>query len=213
MTMAVFDLMTDPERQYIDQAWVFNDEYFTVDTAERALVDTWYEKNARNMIYALLGEEVIGFFNIIPLTEECTRKFENNAVREEEIYAEDILDPASMAYAQSLYVAGIAVKNRHTLIGKQCVAALMYGLCNRLRVLYDPSFLKKIYVNPTTFDGNRFSRKPGLEPIRAAKRSLRAGNDIYGIGLSPKTFASLREMEKRYERFVGNTRFDPRAPE
>lgn len=200
--MVSFRLITNPEKKYIDQAWIFNDEYFTVDTAERRLVDTWYQKNGKNMIYALSDEEVFGFFNVIPLTEECSKQFENNAIREEEIHADDILGPESMKFAQSIYIAGIAVKNRQTLKGKQCVAALMSGLCNRIRTLYDPAYLKKIYVNPTTFDGNRFTRKLGLEPVRPAKKFLRAGNDIYALELSSKTFDMFRGIEGRYERFV-----------
>ncbi len=202
--MTTFRLLSDPEKIYIDQAWIFNDQYFSVDTAERRLVDTWYRKNAKNIIYALRDEEVTGFFTVIPLTSECTQQFEQSAIKEEDIHSDDILDPESMRYAQSIYIAAIAVKNRHSFLGKQCVAALMYGLCNRIKELYDPEFLKKIYVNPTTFDGNRFSKKLGLEPVRPAKKSLRAGNDIYALELSLKTYDALTAIEARYKQFINS---------
>lgn len=202
--MAKFRLITDPKKEYIDQAWIFNDEYFTIDTAERRLVDTWYAKNAKNIIYALQGEEVIGFFTVIPLTEECGKRFERNAITEEEIHADDILSPDAMPYAQYLYVAAIAVKDHRSIIGRHAIAALIAGLCDRITTLYDLAYLKHMFVNPTTFYGNRFIRRLGLEKIQNVKRSLRAGNDIYTMPFRPETFDMLRNLDKRYTRFVAS---------
>ena len=200
--MAKFRIINDPPKHYMDQAWVFNDEFFTVDTAERLLVDTWYQKNGKNMIYALQGEEVLGFFCVIPLTEEAGKLFAHNTIREEDIEAHHILEPDAMPYAQSLYVAAIAVKNPNTIIGNQCVAALMAGLCDRICNGYQPEYLKHIFVNPTTFEGNRFIRKMGMEPVRTQKNGLRAGNNIYSLALGEDSFEHLCATEERYRRFV-----------
>lgn len=200
--MAKFDLITNPSKDHIDQAWDFSDSYFTIDTAERALVDTWYHKNAENMIYALCDNKVVGFFNVIPLTEECGKLFESNDIKEEEIGAEHILACDVTKYAQYLYVAAIAVKDRHSIKSHQCVAALMGGLCNRITTLYDLAYLKKMFANPTTFDGNRLIKKLGLEPIQSVKRSIRAGNDIYTLTFNQSAFDNLNNIENRYQRFI-----------
>ena len=200
--MAKFRIINDPKKEYVDQAWVFNDEFFTIDTAERMLVDTWYNKNGKNMIYALDSEEVVGFFNVIPLTQEAGELFSENIIREEDIEAEHILEPEAMAYARSIYVAAIAVKRPHTIIGNQCVAALIAGLCNRICATYQHEYLKNIFVNPTTFDGNRFIRKLGMEPVHSLRTGLRAGNNIYALSLDKESFDNICATEDRYKRFV-----------
>lgn len=202
--MAKYRIINEPQKKYIDQAWVFNDEFFTVDTAERKLVDTWYAKNSKNMIYALNEEEVVGFFNVIPLTEAAGKLFESNTIHEEDIFEEHILDPKSMPYAQYLYVAAIAVKKPNTIAGNQCVAALIAGLCDRICNDYDPNYLKNIFVNPTTFAGNRFIQRMGMQPVRSLKNGLSSGNNIYALRVNNESFEALSIMEERYHRFVKN---------
>jgi hypothetical protein len=201
--MPKFDMITWADEKYRKQAYDINNQYFTIDTAEPEDVYDWVNHNRLMVTYALNNDRVDGFFNVMPLTQEAGQAFERNEIKEEEITTDEILGPHVMQYAEYLYFPAIAVRNYQSYNAHQCTAALMSALASLLLNIYDPQKLKKIFVNPTTFQGNRMIRKLGLEPLKHYKKVL-TGNDIYLANFTENTFKKLSEIEQRYARFVGH---------
>ena len=200
--MSVFDMITWADEKYRQQAYDINNQYFTIDTAEPEDVYDWVNHNRLMVTYALHNDTVQGFFNVMPLTQEAGRLFERNEIKEEDITTEHILAPDVMHYAEYLYFPAIAVRNYESYAARQCTAALMSALAYLLLHTYNPHRLQKIFVNPTTFQGNRMIRKLGLEPLGHYKKAL-TGNDIYLGAFNEHTIEKLEKLEKRYARFIG----------
>jgi hypothetical protein len=200
--MCIYDMITWADEKYRAQAYDINNQYFSVDTAEPEDVYDWVNHNRLMLTYALRDDEVRGFINLMPLTREAGELFERNAIKEEEITTEHILAPNVMHYAEYLYFPAIAVSNFKTYAARQCTAALMSAMCSQILTMYDPQRLKKIFVNPTTFPGNRMTHKLGLEPLTGFKKPL-TGNDLYFAKFNDALFERLRAVEQRYSRFVG----------
>ena len=199
--MCKFDMITWADEKYRQQAYDINNQYFTIDTAEPDDVYDWVNHNRLMVTYALHNDVVQGFFNVMPLTAEAGELFERNEIKEEDITTDLILGPEVMHYAEYLYFPAIAVRDYQTYCAKQCTAALMSTLAHLLLHVYDPNRLKKIFVNPTTFQGNRMIRKLGLEPLKHYKKLL-TGNDIYLAAFNDQTVGKLQALEQRYQRFI-----------
>lgn len=191
---------------YSDNHWQqaddISDMYFTVDTAHPADVRSWAMHNRMLMTYAIHEGKVLGFTNLMPLTREAGLLFERNAIREEELTPEHILAPDVMHYAEYFYLPGIAVSNYQSYKAHQCAAALMSVLAYALLNFYDRKRLKKIFVNPTTFQGNRMTRKLGLQRLAAHNNRMLTGSDLYYATFDKELFQNLERIEQRYRRFV-----------
>lgn len=200
--MAKFDMITNPPDHLKPLADAINNRYFTIDTADLIVVHDWINFNPYIITYAVQGEDVIGFFNIIPLTTECGALFEKQAIKEEDLSIEHILPRDAMKHAQYAYLAAIAIDDRSKYRSRQCAAALISTMADHLLNAYDTKNLKRLFANPTTFNGNHMVRKLGLEPVVSYKKPLK-GNDIYALNITPETIAGLQEFSQRYSRFVG----------
>ncbi len=201
--MCVYDMITWAPEHHRAQAYEINNQYFSVDTAEPEDVYDWVNHNRLMVTYALCDDTVKGFINLMPLTREAGELFEQNKIKEEDITIDHILSPDVMHYAEYLYFPAIAVSDYRTYKARQCTAALLSALCSQILTMYDPARLKKIFVNPTTFQGNRMTQKLGFEPLTGFKKPL-TGNDIYVANFNEKLFERLRAVEQRYARFVGH---------
>lgn len=200
--MSIFDMITWADEKYRAQAYEINNQYFTVDTAEPDDVYDWVNYNRLMVTYALNNDRVEGFFNVMPLTTEAGQLLEREGLKEEDITIDHILEPDMLKYAEYLYFPAIAVRDFNSYKARQCTAALMSALAYLLLNIYEPTRLKKIFVNPTTFQGNRMIRKLGLEPIKHYKKVL-SGNDIYQAVFNDTTTDKLQKLQQRYSKFVG----------
>lgn len=200
--MARFRIMHAPPYEMTHLSIPITDHYFTVDTAERATLEEWKKKNPHNLTYAFVGDELVGFVEILPLTQECGHMIEAQELREEDLIADYILPPDAMRYAQYLYISGIAVKDLEQWRSKQCAAALVSCGAGMMLNLYGDGHLKKIFANPTTFWGNRIIGKFGLAPLRSSRKSLKAGHDFYGAEVTPALIARYKNLEQRYQPFI-----------
>lgn len=203
--MTIFDMLTNPPapiaQRLSDATDDIADQYFTVDTASADVVGEWVRFNRHMVTYALKGEQVTGFFNMLPLTQECGELFARQAIKEEDLRVEDILPHEALKHAQYAYIAAIAVSDTRSYLNRQCAAALVSCLSDLLLHGYGPA-LKRVYANPTTFNGNRMVRKLGLRPLDAQKRSLKE-NDIYAVDMNDAARKGLQNLSGRYARFVG----------
>lgn len=200
--MAVFDMISDPPAHLIPLADAINNKYFTIDTASMDTVHEWLGFNGHIVTYALLNGEVIGFYNIMPLTEECGKLFAKQEIKEEDLRPDHMLPHEVLGYAQYGYLAAIAVDDTRSYRGRQCTAALMSAMCSHLLHGYNKQYFKTLFVNPTTFQGNHMVRRLGLRPVQTIKKKL-GENDIYTLIMNEETRAALTDMEARYGRFVG----------
>ena len=200
--MCKFDMITWAEERHRQQSYEINNQYFTVDTAEPDEVYDWVNHNRLMVTYAICNDQVQGFFNVMPLTQEAGKLFERNAIKEDEITTAHILAPDVMHHAQYLYFPAIACREYQHYTSRQCAAALMSAFASHILNVYDPKCLKKIFANPTTFQGSRMIRKLGLLPVGGFKRPL-TGNDLYYADFNETLFERLHDLEKRYVRFIG----------
>lgn len=208
--MAKFDMITRAPKHILAASDEINNRYFTIDTADLMTVYEWLGFNPLIVTHACHNDEVIGFFNIIPLTQECGQLFSEQAIKEEDLAIEHILPPEAMQYAQSAYLAAIAIKDRRSYRSRQCAAALLSTMADHLLHAYDLNNLKRIYANPTTFDGNHMVRKLGLKPVVSYKKPLK-GNDIYAMEITPESAGELQQTADRYKRFVGKNAWSRKA--
>lgn len=199
--MCVFDIITTPSIEQRDQADTINNKYFTIDTADLITVHEWLDFNPYIVTHALRDEEVVGFFNIMPITNECAALFDNQQIKEEDLDIQHMLAPEVMHLAENAYLAAIAIKDIGNYQNSQCAAALLSAMCDHFLYGYDITKLKRIYANPTTFNGNNLVRKMGLKPVISHKKPLK-GNDIYAMDITPETLDGLKYYSERYKRFI-----------
>jgi hypothetical protein len=202
--MAVFDMITCAPPEIVDQKHDISRRHFTIDTADIFTVQEWIDFNPYIVTYAVIDGECLGFFTILPITTECAAQFDEQSIKEEDVGIEHILPHSVMEHAQYAYLAAIAIKEKNNYINRQCAASLVSTMCDYFLNAYDPKNLKRIYANPTTFNGNHLVRKMGLAPVVSYKKPLK-GNDIYAIDMTkPETIEGMEYLSKRYSRFVGS---------
>ena len=199
--MAVFDMVTNAPWDIIKQGSDINDHYFTVDTADREIIHQWLHHNRRIATYAIYNGVVPGFFNAMPMTTECGELFERHAIKEEDLRIDHLLPHEALPHAQYSYIGAIAVKDTESYLGRQCTAALVGCMADLFLNGYTKS-LRKIFANPTTFQGNKIVRRLGLKPLTGFKKGL-TGNDIYVAEMNEETLDVLRNLSQRYGRFIG----------
>lgn len=199
--MTQFDMITNPPDHLKPLADEINNRYFTIDTADLITVHEWIDYNPYIVTYAVREGKVFGFFNVMPITTECAELFDHQAIKEEDLTIEHMLPPEAYPHAQFAYLAAIAVFDTRDYIGRQCAAALVSNMADHFLHGYDITKLKRIYANPTTFNGNHMVRKLGLKPMVSFKKPLK-GNDIYALDITPDTIKGLQDFSQRYARFI-----------
>ena len=200
--MAQFDMITNVSAQVLDQAFVISNRYFHIDTADNQTVRDWLKFNPYIDTFAMYSDQVEGFFNLIPITNDCASMFEDQVLKEEDLSIDHILPHSELKNAEYAYFAAIAVKDTKSYLSRQCVAAMLSVIASQLLHGYRRGTFKRLFANPTTFLGNEMIRRLGLKPLVAHKKPLKA-NDIYVTDMNPETIAALQGIEARYGRFVG----------
>jgi hypothetical protein len=199
--MAVFKLVTNASEEQLVQTDVMDSSYYTVDTASLRVIHDWLRFNGYSNTYALIGEEVIGYINLMSIKAEAAILIQRQDLREEDIRSNHIIPFQSMHHAQYLYLPAITVKDFRNFRSRQAVAALLSGMASYMLNMYNVRKLKAIYANPTTFQGNILIRKMGFKPLHGAKKPL-SGLDIYYTTPSENIVGELRSIEKRYAHLV-----------
>jgi hypothetical protein len=201
--MTQFDIITEAPKTIRDAGDDIHNNYFTIDTADLITFYEWYDFNPLIVTYACDKDEVVGYFNVIPITTECGELFDRQAIKEEDLTIDHLLPPAAMKHAQYVYIASLAIKDSKTYRSRQCAAAMIAAIADNLLNGFDTKQLKRIYANPTTFNGNNIVRKLGLAPVVSINKPLK-GNDIYAMDMTPKTIEALTHFSKRYGRFINS---------
>lgn len=200
--MAVFDMLSPPPEHLRAQSYAINNRYFTVDTADNDAVHDWVDFNRRIVTYAVQGDHVAGFFNVMPLTTEAGELFLRNEIVEEDLTTEHMLPHEALPFARYAYVAAIAIYDTRSYRYRQSAAALLATMADLLLDGYSREHFQMLFLNPTTFQGNKLTTRLGIKPLDAQKKLLKP-NDIYAVEMNDETRANLVYLSNRYARFVG----------
>jgi hypothetical protein len=202
MTMA-FDLFTAARSDLLPQVNVIAQSYFTVDTASSDIAATWYTKNPNCLIIAAKDGVVHGYADFLPLTDDALESIKDRRLKEEDIGSDHILAPEHIRNCRGIYFAGIAVKNRKSVLAARCAAALLGGAAHMLENVYDDAPLEHLLANPTTFSGNKLTRRMGLDPISFQKLTI-SGMDLYMSSLDDARKRDIYALHRKYETLISS---------
>lgn len=208
--MAVFNLVTHASKEIRAQSDILDSKYFSVDTASEDTIHNWNDFNRYAFTASMLDDTLYGFFTVLPITSECAELFERNELSEENLELDFVLPNESLRYAQYAYVPAIAIRKLNDYTSHQCLASLMVGITGLFLHGYNPERLKKIYVNPTTYHGNRFVRRLGFKPLQNMKKSLKP-SDTYAVDFTPEIAAEYARINAHYARYVGQNPWTEKA--
>jgi hypothetical protein len=201
--MAVFDFVTNPPDNLIEQAIDIHKSYFTLDTVSIPDLREWLSFNGHMDTYALHDGKVHGFFNLIPLTDACGEKFLRQEIKEENLSIQDFLPHKELSRARYTYFAAIAVKEYPRYISRQCVAAMFSVMASLLLHHYHPARLEKVFANSTTFHGHRIIQHFGMKPVQEGYKFL-TENNIYMSDMHNKSVRrKCLGLLERYRPYVG----------
>ncbi len=198
-----FDLKIGNNEALYPQLGDIARRYFSVDTATPDTAYQWYRHNPWAIITATIGDTVHGFADFLPLTSEAIELLETGRLKEEDITPAHILPPESMHYCRALYFSGIAIRDKGSFLGARCAAALIAGHVYLLEHVYGDIALERIYSNPTTYSGNRLTRRMGFEPVRSRKTSIN-GMDLYTLPLDDVRKHKLHDMYEFYKPLINS---------
>lgn len=208
--MAIFDLVTHASKEIRAQSDIMDEKYFSVDTASEDTIHNWNDFNRYAFTASMLNNTLYGFFTVLPITSECASLFERNELQEENLALDFVLPHESLRYAEYAYVPAIAIRTLNEYRSHQCLASLMVGITSLFLNGYNPQCLKKIYVNPTTYHGNRFVRRLGFKPLENLKRSMKP-SDTYAVNFTPEIAEKYAKINARYARFVNQNPWTEQA--
>lgn len=202
--MAKFNLITNRPDHIRAQTDMLDQYYYTVDTASIDTINSWLSFNPYTNSYALVGDELIGYYNLMPIKDSTAKLFYDGHLKEEDLTIDHMLSAQDMHKARYFYLPAITVKDYKSYRSRMAVAALISGMASHLLAMFDLKNIKAIYANPTTFQGNLLINKMGFKPLYKNKKPLGAGNDIYIMEFEDGFEERLRTMEKRYSKFVAS---------
>lgn len=196
-----FDIAIGNNKDLYPQMGDIARRYFSLDTASPEDAYEWYAHNPWSVMTASIDGVVHGFIDFLPMSSEAIEMMETGRLIEEDITPEHILMPEAMQHCKALYFAGIAVREKGSVLGSRCAAALLAGVAHLLEHVYGNSALQRIYNNPTTFSGNQLIRHLGFEPLRTHKRNVN-GMDLYMMNFNENSKEMLNELYDKYKPLI-----------
>lgn len=159
-------------------------------------IENWWRRNP--FVEVVLRSEYgeyLGYFDILPLTQEVSKRLESGEIDEREIKPEQILEPQQMKEAKTLYLAGIAVKNAGTELGKVRAAELFCGLVSYTRFYYGDA-PRRILALAATPSGERILK--GIKAKIVCSAAIRKDrHDLYEICLAPDILNNVESRARR----------------
>lgn len=151
-----------------------------------------------NYILACLcdeNERLRGFFDVIPLRTSFAESLLQGRVSETQMTHDDVLPPSEMSRCEYLYIAGVAVENPDSYIGRYYAYVLVWGLLEHLKAFYGAANPLLIAV-ASTEPGQALLEKFELKWQNGTDERVDGGN-LYSIRMSKQ------EIERRQE-WIGN---------
>lgn len=135
------------------------------------------------------GENLLGYFDVIPLRETFAHAFLRGLVGEDQMTHEDVVPPSVMHQCKYLYLSGLAVQDANKPTGHRNANILIWAFLKYLEHFYNTTnaFAFAIAV---TQDGDELLQKFKLQ--LAADAEVRTDkHNLYSIHLTPN------EIERR----------------
>ena len=142
-----------------------------------------------------------GYADFLPLTPDAQKAIEERMLKEEDIGPEHILTPDQISRCRAVYFSGIAIRDRKTLLGARCAAALLAGVGHMMEHVYKNAPLEFFYANPTTFSGNRLTKRMGLGPVSFQRKTME-GMDLYMLPMDTEKDARGHALYTRYQHLI-----------
>jgi hypothetical protein len=189
-------LKVPPTHDMLAAAQKHAESCFGSDSLTLEEVKKWTDRNP--FVTAILCSQwgsYLGYFDILPLTDEGTNAFQSGAIEEREILASQILPPSEMRNARTLYVAGIAVKGHGTDIGRMRAAAMLSGLASYIVYFYGDS-PRRIIAVAATESGTRVLHGADAQ-ICCNAMNRKDRHDLYEVTFAPQLFERVISRTKR----------------
>jgi hypothetical protein len=166
------------------------------DSLSLAEVERWWGRNP--WVFAALRSasgEYLGYFDVLPLTEDGVRLIESGSFDEKDIGAHHILPPTKMKGAKKLYLSGIAVRDQGTDVGKARAASAIWGLAAYVRRYYGDKPRRVIAVAATD-DGERLLKGIGAKVFQD-RHSRKDKHDLYEFMTEPDLISSVKHRASK----------------
>lgn len=129
------------------------------------------------------GQELLGYFDVIPLSKSFGELFLRGTVTEKDITHDDVLEPTEMGACTHLYISGLATAQPDTFAGKENACVLVWGMLSYLRHFYRGA-RPTAFASAVTREGEDLLRKFGLS-LASAPGERVDRHAMYSIVLTP----------------------------
>jgi len=159
-------------------------------------VEKWWNRNpfVEAVLHTKSGE-YLGYFDVLPLTDDGAKLVECGKIHEREIPTTCILSPVKMKEAKTLYLAGFAVKDSGTEKGKMIAAKLFYGLACYIEHYFGMAD-RRILALAATPDGERILKAINAKLI-CPKDIRKDKYDLYEIMLTSSLLLEIKSRALR----------------
>jgi hypothetical protein len=166
------------------------ESYGRVEPINYERYEQWRLKNP-NILVCLLDEDktVVGYFDIIPVTDDFAQSLINGIVTEHDLLHEHIVEPNRIDDCKWLYLAGIAVKDPDTFLGRRRAAYLIWGLKMYLRDYYSVPPERSLVATGASAEGEHLLKR--FRFVLGQGKGRRADKqNLYVTSLANKAFVA-----------------------
>jgi hypothetical protein len=154
------------------------------------------------------GNELVGYFDILPLKKAAFDNFVIGKIDEHEINGQHILSPKEGFRTERLYFAGIAARGFGNLFSLRNASVLIRQVFRFIEEFYPPHPQRELYAIAATDDGTRLLTELQFEVVSPAEERI-DNCDLYRYIITP---ASLKSAHARFKRLDGFCREMWRKP-
>jgi hypothetical protein len=178
------DLIVDCSSALVSEVHKLADDSYGGENVSLEQVSSWIEKNPK--VLAALVSRVhgpVGYFDVLPLKKVALQAFVTGSTTEAALWGIDLMDAKSAKRSGSIYLAGIAVKNPASHVGRRYASMLVWGLLHYLSTFYPESSGRRLIALGATAEGERLLKRFHPQVI-ALGTKRRDGHDLYEIQLT-----------------------------
>lgn len=165
--MQQFDLGTfeDYEIKYIDEtdiSWIYELDKLAFpeeDIVEKSVFENWFKKN--KLIFTGLYRQnvLLGYYSMLPLTQDTLNKFITGTLREKDIRSDDILDEKAMFKSSKMYFFSIVMNRKFPRLTKE----LIFNAVETILDYKSKGKLEKIYATAASEEGEKLLIRFGFK--------------------------------------------------
>lgn len=168
-----------------DQIYLLDRSVFPdADLIPKETFIQWFRVNKKTFTVLHVGENLIGYYSVLPLKQSTFRKFLKGSISEIDFTSKDILSEQEAQSSKEIYFFSTVIDKGHRERGFQ----LLQHLLDELKTKTTYPRVQKIYAAAATSDGRRLLQKLGFLKIAdAAER--KDHHDLYEYSYSTQASA------------------------